>query len=294
MVGNRPVSDLQGIVLDLEEAQYHARPELSSTEARLILDSPAKYRYKKDHPPLIEDSTKFDIGTAVHTKVLGTGARTVTYPPEHLTASGNPSEKKETLLWLAEQRAAGLVPVTPDWFAAVDAMAESVLAHKGAAQLFAQPADAEVSVFAQDPETGVDVRARFDFLPTAFTLGAPSRVAVDLKTALDASPTGFTKSIANYNYDTQRSWYLDTLRWATGEEAELVFVAVEKTAPYLVGVYQLPTIWAEMGNTKARKARQVYAECVQSGVWPGYGDDVQLLSPPTWLIFRHGEDYPNG
>ena len=30
---------------------------------------------------------------------------------------------------------------------------------------------------------------------------------------------------------------------------------------------------------------------VESGVWPGYGDEVHLLSPPQWLIYRHEEEY---
>lgn len=102
------------------------------------------------------------------------------------------------------------------------------------------------------------MRARFDFLPTDFTLGAPSRVAVDLKTARDASPNGFTRAIADHSYDVQRAWYLDALRWLTGETAEMVFVAVEKEPPYLVAVHQLPTVWAEMGAAKARRARLVY------------------------------------
>lgn len=278
---------------DMPETEYHARAELSSTEARLLLESPAKYRWKKDNPPLIDASTKFDIGTAVHTKVLGTGAKTIVYPPEHLTASGNPSEKAATVEWLAEQRAQGLVPITPQWNTAVSAMTESVLAHPGAKQLFAQPSDAEVSIVTEDPIHGVPVRARFDLLPTAFSLGAPSRVAVDVKTSADASPNGFTKSIANYNYDVQRAWYVDALRYETGEDAELVFVAVEKEPPYLVGVYQLPTIWKQMGHTKAAAARRIYAECVTAETWPGYGDDVQLLSPPNYIIYNFEEQYPN-
>ncbi len=274
----------------MDEATYHAHPALSSTEARLILDSPAKYRWAKDHPPLIAPSKKFDIGTAVHSKVLGTGYEVVVIPEAILSSNGAVSTK-EAKQFVADARAEGKVPLKAADFEPIAAAAESVLAHRGARQLFAQPADAEVSVFATDPATGVPVRARFDFLPTDFSLGAPSRVAVDLKTARDASPKGFTRAIADHGYDVQRGWYVDTLRWVTGEQAELVFVAVEKEPPYLVGVYQLPTVWVEMGLTKAAEARRLYAECVESGEWPGYDPGVVLLSPPNWLIFEHSEKY---
>jgi len=280
------MSEYSGIVADLPDHVYHARPELSSTEARLLLDSPAKYRWGKDNPPFIEPSTKFDIGTAVHAKVLGRGAQTVVLDfPDYRT--------KEARAAREDARADGLTPILAAEYESINAMSESVLAHPAARQLFGQPADAEVSVFAEDPFTGIQVRARFDFLPTDFRLGEPSRIAVDLKTTRDASPRGFARSIADYQYDVQRTWYLDALRWTTGEIAELVFVAVEKTPPYLVGVYQLPSVWTQMGDAKAARARQVYRECSESGIWPGYASDVQLLSPPNWLTYQFEEDYPN-
>lgn len=279
------------IVQDMPEWEYHSRPELSSTEARLILESPARYRWAKDHPPLVPPSKKFDVGSAVHSKALGTGYEAVVIPADVLASNGaiSTTAAKE---FVADARAKGLIPLKADEFEPIAAQAEAVLAHAGARQLFAQTADAEVSVFATDPD-GVEVRGRFDFLPSSFALGTPSRVAVDLKTTIDASPKGFTKAIANYNYDVQRAWYLDALHWSTGETAEMVFVAVEKTAPYLVGVYQLPTMWVEMGRVKAAEARRKFAECMESGVWPGYSDDVQLLSPPTWLVYEHEERYAN-
>lgn len=275
----------------MPESEYHARPELSSTEARLILDSPAKYRWKKDHPPLVAPSKKFDIGSAVHSKVLGVGYDAVVIPTELLASNGAISTKaaKE---FVEQARTDGLIPLKAEEFEPIDAAAESVLAHPAARALLTQPGTGEVSVFSTSPE-GVHVRARFDFLPDEFTLGAPSRVAVDLKTARDASPDGFTRAIADHGYDVQRAWYVDALKWETGEDAELVFVAVEKEPPYLVAVHQLPTVWAQMGAEKAAHARRTYMECVESGVWPGYGDQVHLLSPPQWVIYSHEEKYTN-
>lgn len=284
------MSILTGIIKNLDELTYHSHGALSSTEARIIInESPAHYRWKKDHPPLIAPSKKFDIGSAVHSLVLGTGYEAVVIPADLLASNGAISTTAAKA-FVADARERGLIPLKAEEFQPIADAAEAVLAHPAAKQLFGQPADGEVSVFATSPE-GVDVRARFDFLPTDFRLGAPSRVAVDLKTARDASPNGFTKAVADHGYDVQRAWYLDALKWVTGEDAEMVFVAVEKEPPYLVAVHQLPTIWAEMGATKARRAREVYQECVESGVWPGYGDEVHLLSPPQWLIYRHQEEY---
>lgn len=281
-----------GIVKGMPEAEYHSRPELSSTEARLILDSPAKYRWKKDHPPLVTPSKKFDLGSAIHSKVLGTGYEVAVIPDEILSSNGAISTSAAKA-FVADAREQGLVPLKREDFEPIDIQAEAVFAHPTARPLLEQAGAAEVSLFARVDD--VDVRARFDFLPEQ---GERRRIAVDLKSARDASPRGFTRSIADYGYDVQRQWYLDALDAITGPmpaglEPELVFIAVEKEPPYLVGVYQLPTMWTEMGRVKAKRARALYAECVASGVWPGYSPEVQLLSPPTWLVYQHEEDFPH-
>ena len=111
---------------DMTDIEYHSRPELSSTGARRLLDSPARYRYWADH----QEPTRavFDLGTAAHTKILGTGAGTIIYPEQHLTPSGNVSTKAATVEWEKEQRNAGLIPISRFDAGRVDAMAEAVLA----------------------------------------------------------------------------------------------------------------------------------------------------------------------
>lgn len=278
------VNNYNGIVLNLDETTYHAHPALSSTEARVILDSPAKYRWKKDNPPLIDPSDKFDVGSAVHAKVLGAG-----YPVEVLDFPDYRTKAAQQAR--DEARATGLVPILKGKYVEVEAMAESVLAHPTARALFDQPGHAEASVFAD--VDGVPVRARFDFLPEQ---GERRRIAVDLKTTVDASVKAFEKSVASYGYDVQRAWYIDALDVVTGPmphgmEPEMVFVAVEKEPPYLVAVHQLSMQWAEMGHTKAGRARELYAACTASGVWPGYSNEVQMLTPPVWSVFEFEETY---
>lgn len=283
---------LEGIVQGLEESLYHARPELSSTEARLILDSPAKYRWKKDHPPLVEPSKKFDVGSAVHSRVLGTGYEAVPIPAEYLASNGAASTTAAKT-FIAEVRAAGKIPLKESEFQPINDMAEAVLANPSAVALFAQEGMAEASVFANDPDTGVACRARFDFLPEQKERRI---VAVDVKTAVDASPAGFEKAVANHGYDTQRGHYLDVLKWATGEmphgfEPEFLFVVIEKEPPYLTAVYQLTPQWSNMGHTKAAHARALYAEAVETGVWTGYPTDINFIAPPQFALYQFEERY---
>lgn len=269
-----------GIIHGMSDAEYQSHTALSSTEARLLLESPAKYRWRKDNPPLIDDSPKFDIGKAVHAKVLGAGAEVIVVDADDWRTKAAREAREDA-------RSQGKAPLLTREFEAVNAMAEAVLAHPTARALLSQPGESEVSVFAE--VGGVDTRARFDFLPNRTDRRT---VAVDLKTTVDASKREFEKSMARYEYPVQRAWYLDTYQAATGDAtAEMVFIAVEKEAPFLTAVYQLPLVWAEKGHVMAAAARKTWAECNGSGVWPGYPEDVQMLDEPTWHVYAYEETY---
>jgi len=271
-----------GIVKGLSEADYHEHTALSSTGARRLLESPAKFHYWSERWQPGKQS--YDVGTAVHTRVLGVGSGTIAYPEEHITASGAVSTKAATVAWAEEQRANGLTPIAPAQARRVDGMAEAVLTHPVAGPLFEQnEGHSEASVFATDKNSGVEMRARFDYLgPTA----------VDLKTtAKAASVDGFTRTVAAYGYDVQEQWYLHALEQAGHERIPFVFVVVEAEAPHLVGMHQLDIEWQLMGAAKVRRALDTYARCLDTGTWPGYDPDVQLISPPAWSIYQFEDDY---
>jgi hypothetical protein len=140
-------------------------------------------------------------------------------------------------------------------------------------------------VFGTDPDTGVAMRARFDYLPKPDL----DDCTVDLKTARDASPDGFAKAVAEHRYDIQQEFYLHLYAIMTGDfMARMKFVAVEKEPPFLVGVYELATEFAEMGRRKVRQALETYAACSAAGLWPGYPMNPEPLQPPTWLMFSEG------
>jgi hypothetical protein len=265
------------ILYDLPEQAYHARPELSSTGARRILDSPARFRYYQDHPE--PSKASFDLGSAAHTKILGVGARTVIYPDEHLTPSGNVSTSKATVAWEQEQRAAGLIPIGKRDADKVNAMAEAVLADTAARRILEKITGREVSIIA-DVE-GVPSRARFDLFD--------GTSAGDLKTGRDASPSGFNRSVGAYGYHIQERWYRDVHTAETGQQLERFhFIVVESTAPHLVGVYDLDWMWEDVAKKKTAQARDLYRRCVEANSWPGYG--AATLTPPTWAVYESEEE----
>ena len=279
---------LNGIVHGLSDTDYHAHPALSSSGARMLLPeykgSPKKYQWAQSHP---RTSRTFDVGHAAHTKILGVGAGIIHYPEEHLTPSGNVSKGKGTVAWEEEQRAAGLTPVSPDEAAQVDAMAEAVLTHPTARAILEVAAHREVSLFSDI--YGVPVRARFDALSEETRNGV---YGVDVKTTDDATKVGAERAVSKWGYDFQDAWYDDVHRAVTGRPVDQFFlICVEKSGPYEVAVMCLPEMWRQMGKTKAAEARRVYAECVESGEWPGYTTEIQFLDPPAWAVIDHEMRY---
>ena len=263
------------LIRDMSDADYHARKELSSTGARRILDSPARFRYWEDHPQ--PPKTAFDLGSAAHAKILGVGADIIEYPDEHLTPSGAVSTKAATREWEQEQRDNGLIPITHRDAQAVDAMAEAVLAEPEARAILERITGREVTIIQEID--GVPVRARFD--------GYSDGEAFDLKTTRDASPR-FNKSVANFGYHLQRRWYDDAHYAETGERLSgFPFIAVENTAPYLVGVYDLDFSYDEKAGEKCREAREKWHSCTETGVWPAYGR--RTLMAPASLMYDDEE-----
>lgn len=265
------------ITADMTDAEYHARAELSSTGARRLLDSPARFRYWQERQE--PGKTGYDVGHAAHAKILGVGLDTVAYPPEHLTPSGNVSTRAATVAWAEEQRAQGLAPVSPSHVAAVDQMAEAVLSDRDARGVLETIAGREISLITN--VEGVPVRARFDIFG--------GTRAGDLKTARDASPRGFNRAVGAHGYHVQQAWYDDAHKAETGQAlTSFKFIVVESAPPHLVGVYELDFMWTDVAAGLAQKARRLWLECTESGEWPGYG--AATLTAPTWAVYDADEE----
>lgn len=268
----------EGLVLGMDEDEYHGGPEFSASAAKEILKTPAHYKhvYIDGHR---EKKKAWDIGTAVHAKVLGVGAETVSCPPELLASNGAMSTKvaKE---WRAEQEAEGLIVVSAAEAAQIDGMVESVLAHDLARAWFELPGHSEASMFATDPETGLRLRCRWDRLPD------DERAGIDLKTTLDASRDGFMRRAHDLKYHMARAHYLHTSKLAGHPRNEMVLIAVENKAPYLVAHYQFSHEQIERGEREARKARRLLVQCRETGEWPGYSKNLEILDAPAYAIYQ--------
>ena len=287
-----------GIVHDLDERTYHAQPELSSTGAKHLVKSGAHFQHYITQPH--EDKAEFDLGTAVHSKVLGVGAQIAVYPdgdgPEtfefedkvydDVLAVNGAISTKAAKAFADSARRGGLIPVKRVVARVVDRMAESVLSDHTARALL-EHGSPEVSIFGTDPATGVRCRGRFDWL---------GRRAVDLKTTSgEASEVGFAKHAFDFGYHIQFGHYEYLHEIITGDEIPYVFIVVETDAPYLTGVHTLGADEQTMGRDWARLARERFAEYSASGEWPGYrtrsGGPIGILRAPQYAIYDYIDQF---
>ena len=157
------------------------------------------------------------------------------------------------------------------------AIRDSVRSHPAAAKLLSD-GQAEVTAVWTAPN-GVRCKGRIDWLPKV--KGNAKHRLVDLKTTTDAS-RNFSKSIASYDYHLQAAFYLDAYRTLTGKDADFVFIAVEKDPPYAVGVYNLDLLALDYGRERYMDSLFAYNECMKSGKWQGYSDEIKTLTLPSW------------
>lgn len=268
-------------VHEISEVDYHSDPALSSSGARKLLppSCPALFKYEQENPP--GPRAVFDIGHAAHKLALGIGPEIVELPYDSMRTNAAKD-------FDAAARAAGKVPLKAEDYAMVTAMAAALHAHPIASALISdgQP---EASIFWDDAQSGVQRRARLDWLP-AMNDGRP--VLFDYKTVRSADPEKFVRSIIDYGYHLQGSWYLDAAKAiGFGDDAKFLFVCQEKVAPYLVTVIGLTEYAERIGRILNRRAIDIFAKCTETDTWPGYSDEVEYPSLPHWYATQFEENF---
>lgn len=265
-----------GLYDDVDEAAYHSgeafgMPTICCSDCKVLAKpgGPALWRWQHDNPE--PPRTAFDIGSAVHAFVLGTGPQIVCVPGEWRT--------KEAKAEVAEWREKGVLPLHSADYRAVFGMYRAVTQHPVAASLLAGAPHREATGLVEGPD--VWRRCRFDAI-------GPSGV-VDLKTCQSADPGQFARKAVDLGYHQQAAWYRDMARELGITDGPFRFVAVEKTPPYLVSVIELDPATEDLGRDRNRRAIDLYRRCLATDEWPGYPSQIATVSAPPWS-FRDAEE----
>lgn len=266
----------------MRNSEYHARAEISKSDLDLLAKSPYLLKLKKDGKYQSEASPSQILGSAVHKLVLEKDDFINEFAIEPNLDKRTKDGKAEYNEFLAKN--SHKIIIKSDEFEKADLIANSVLEMKATAN-FLKDGKAEQSYFSEID--GVKVKCRPDFYNENLGL------IIDLKTTSDASPNGFMKSIANFNYHIQTAFYSDILRSLGKKVNKFLFIAVETKEPYLVGFYELDEAAIEKGREKYKELLNLWKWCVENDCYFQYGDfkdgkfnPVKTLNLPAWKFYE--------
>ena len=278
-----------GVYDDIPEALYHRDPvpggSLSSSGARKLLapSCPALFRHEQQFGQ--PHKKAFDFGRAAHEEVLGVGGGIEVIDVADFKTKAAREARDAAY-------AEGKTPLLPKEYQQIQEMAAAVKAHPVAGHIF-KPGEglAEQSLFWMDPATKVRCRARLDWLPTPRK--GKRLIVADLKSARSVAPRDLAKSIHEYGLHQQDDFYRRACRelGIGNEKTSFVFVFVAKTPPYLVTVVELDAEARRIGKERNDQALKVYANCMETGHWPGFSDDIEVLSLPAYAERQHDEEF---
>jgi len=158
-------------------------------------------------------------------------------------------------------------------------MRDAIFKHPTAKLLF-ENGLAEQTFKFQEQNTGANCKIRPDWLDSN------SGLIVDLKTTEDATQRGFIKSVLEYNYHKQAPFYLDGLETVGQDKAGFVFVNIEKTEPFKIGIHYLDARSMQLGRDTYIRNCETYVECLRTGIWKGYDEKISEVSLPEWAFNR--------
>lgn len=256
---------------EMSNEEYHASPGISKSGLWTIHSkTPAHFKYGERKA---EDGDALALGTAIHTAIL---------EPEDFerTVARGPADRRGNK-WAEACSMARLsgcdVILTEKQYA----MALQIRDSADRCQVLRDLRPGlivESSAFVEESD-GTLLRCRPDgYSPR-------TNLMLDLKSAQDASPTGFAKACAVYGYHMQDAFYTDVWQAAGGGDvAGFIFLAFEKEPPYLVAPYELTVEAHSEGRRLYRKALETHSKCAASDNWPGYSPEIEPLSLPRWAM----------
>lgn len=130
-------------------------------------------------------------------------------------------------------------------------------------------ADAEISFYTTDPETGLDVKVRTDAVLLEENIGA--NIVLSLKTTRQPTIEAFARDAVRLGYDLSEGMYLDVVSHTTGRQFTGTLMIVLQT----VQPWQVFALWwspedLEAGKYKYRQALEIIADCKEKRHFPGF------------------------
>lgn len=256
------------------DREYAAIQALNWSTAKLIETSPRLLRWRAEHPAADTDALR--VGRAIHCASLESERwRTAYVAKPHFGDMRTKIARRARMDWLATLPPA-VEMLSAEEHALAERCAAAVREHPVARDLL-RSGRAEEIITWTDEATGVDCKARLDFI-------APLYV-VDLKSSRHSSVRMIVRQFADLLYHGQIAMYHDGAIAAglIPSDADGPYAIVVQTVePYDVVALELSRAALETGRELYRSCLRKYVACQAADWWPGISPDLITLDLPPW------------
>lgn len=243
--------------------EYHARPEVSNSDLKLFAESPRKLELKKLGQLEQEQTQALALGSALHKLVL----ERESFNSEYAVLENCDRRTKAGKAYYDEfcQKNAGKEILSADIFAQICAMEQSIYSIPRVRELLSSGV-AEKPFFAE--LNGAKCKCKVDFLSTS------ANALIDVKTT--SSLKDFKRAMGAFGYFTQASFYADILEKNGIQIDSVFFIVVEKTAPFLTGIFRIDYADLDGGREIYSKRLEKLKFCRENGFYPPLYENIAL------------------
>lgn len=267
--------------------EYHEyKNAISKSRLSKISVCPQYFKWCEDNPQ--EPTQDLIFGSAFHKVVLEpeTFDKEFSVLPNYIdrrTKAG----KEEYADFLLKSKDKSIL--TQEDFDTILAMRNAVFANQYADVLL--KGIKEQSLYFLDDLTNMHCKVR----PDCQTRIKNRLVIVDLKSCKSACPEDFMRDVVKYSYDLQMAMYKIGVSKTLGidiNDIDFVFIAVEKKAPYLVGIYEAGEDIFNRGEMLYRKYLGILKQCIETNDWYSYNGFTYapiVLNLPEYLTNKKND-----
>jgi hypothetical protein len=248
-----------------------------------ILQTPAHAKAMLDGR-MDEDTSAMNKGTALHAALLEPDM----FAQQYIIGPEARRDSKEWKSFVAANP--GREVLKPSENEDIVGMRESIWADDYCAEAIRACDERELTIIWNDAETGLLCKSRVDLYSTK------RRMLLDVKTT--GSIERFGKTVFDQGYDIQVSFYARAVQEGFGCVPKAAgFLVVEQGVPYLPEVFQPRPETLVGAVVLIEKAMAAIAECMSTGVWPGYRTNkskARMLDVPAYrrvTTFDRGDDH---
>ena len=272
----------------ISNAEYRKRDGISSSDLKRMMKSMATWKYYHDNPE-DGDTEALQFGRAYHKLMLEPDD----FDNEFIVSPKFDRRTKDGKAAYEEflKKAEGKEVISEETYQKLLEMQKALYDTPFVKLLI--KGEHEKSFFWTDEKSGIPCKCR----PDSFGQIKDQYVAVDLKTTKDAETDHFMRDALKLGYDIQAVHYCEGLETVYKKPFKFIFIAQEKTAPYLVNVLEADDLFMKSGRELRNSLLGQYKESLETGIYEGYmtkDGGINSLSVPKWLADNLDSDDVEG